>query len=1422
MSKQGQLQQQTAGIGQAVILIVVILGSLQLVASGLLIRSGVFNYRQASQHAMLNAANLDVFMLASAINRENQLQLGLLAQARPASRHERTELQQARISTDQRLHIALQRLSQPQEGDRNAALLQLQQRQPHLRQRRQEMDKVLARQPVAFDENAIFGWKLSVGTWQDAIDRVLRLDAFHLANGADDRLNRLAETKYQLWQLSRALEQEGNALIIRAQLVRKLNSTDEYELVRSRERAFLLLESLRYSTGYLGDAVLRQPLAALSDQAWQLHQRTDRQLLALEQGRAMPATAAEYKMAAQQLSRNLGTFFAELTRAAANRVDEQQQRHARSLMLNISFAVLALLLYGYLLLRMRYRILRPLQRMQRVLDAAADAILTVNASHRIEVANYGAEKMFGLPLAALQGLSLDDILSVDGADADWLDDEGRFDVSRAGSGRRHDGSRFFAAITVSPLVDGRDGRHSRRLLIIRDEHQRTIAEQSLARSMQLLSAIQRVESLLFARSPRQTVFREVLRILLDYFGVTEGLVLSLEAACDKPASFRIQARLGGSKEPPWVDHFRQLPLALALQQGQLQQTITEDGWTFLPIRIDGRTVMVAGIAIEAVSDAHYQALQPLLGACGSIVSFYAEEDRRRASERHLREVLQLEEAIYSASPVGLMRLDSDYRIVRANRACEVLFGTREDGLPGVPLRELLGSDEAWRQLHDGLEQVRRDDSHLNLEINCVQTSGKPVWVLFAGQLLFPGSAEGGVILACFDITSRREAEEGVLRAHDAAAEARQQLELAIDSLDDAFALFDADDRLVRCNSHFARLAGAGNTPETLKGQSFAGVLRASLIAGEQPEPGYEEHSWFVERLARYGREASSFELRWNERWLQQASRRVPDGGAVCVLTDISALKQQQADLLLARDAANAASRAKSAFLAAMSHEIRTPMNGVLGMLELLSLTELDEAQRDAVDTVQESAHTLLRLIDDILDFSKIEAGKLEIVPEPASVRVLMQRVHHLYAELAQRKQLWFLLDIDDRVAPALRFDPLRLRQILQNFCSNALKFTQQGQVTLRVRCLETTTSEQWLRFEVADTGIGIDSQQLALLFEPFTQAENSTARRFGGTGLGLTICRRLSGLMGGAVAMDSEPGNGTVASLEIRFPLCDAAELPQAGELDHAAIVAAAGGRMRDMAPVLFVEDNPTNRKLTVKQFELLGYPVVAAEDGLMALGLWQQQMFSLVLTDCHMPQMDGYALAQAIRSQEAAQGRTPVPIIACTANVAKEELDKTRAAGMDDFLSKPLGLAALKDMLHKWLGNVALLPAPEPVAAAPVVVAGAVIDRQALAIYSAGDWSVEQAILDEFMQGNNEDVAALAQAVAAGDAAQIAWSAHRIKGASRMVGAMALGDMAAALEKAGRAADLAAIPELWQQFKTAQAAVSDWLEEQASCQASA
>ena len=1411
MNKRTSLQ-QTSSIGQTVILIVVVLGLLQLVASTLLIRSGLDGYSLAKKHEALNVASLDVFMLGSAFRAENDLQLTLLASPQAPSAQSLSRLATLRQQTDLYLKKAMKRAPGEQGGKVADTLAKFGDRYKNLLLRRKDADQQLARIPYQMEENVIFGWKLSINSLQDVVEQLLQLDSFALADAGDNRLTRLAEVKFQLWKLSRALGQEGNGLTYRASFQRRLNATDEFELARSHERALLLLESLRDNLEYLNDDDLKNLIRQIAGKVWYLGEATSAQLWALENGATMPLLLTDYERMARENNDKATHLFAILTDRTAGSVAKTLNSNGTLLLLNILFAILALALYFYLLLRMRLRILRPLRYMQTVLDAAADAILTVDDSRKIVVANKGAARMFGYDQEEMQGLSIGEILVVDADDQEWMSIESGQERTLPGRGIRHSGDIFYAGISLGLLTGKRVGP-DRYLLIVRDEQQRRVAEISLERSLSLLSAIQRVEVLLFERSSRQTVYREALCILMAHFSATEGLLLALESSKGGPLVFRIQAQRGQFDEPSWVGRFRDLPLVEAQQLGQMQQTISEDDWTFIPVQTDTRTVMVAAIAIRRISDEQYQELQPLLGACGSIVTFYAEEDRRRASEKHLREVLQLEEATYSASPVGLMRLDSDFRIVRANYATEVLFSRQVQGLL---LSELLNADEVWQDMQHRLVEVREHGTYLNIERECVQPDGRSVWVLFAGQLLFAEIPDDGIILSCFDITARRKAEEGVLRARDEAAESRQQLTLAINSLDEAFALFDSHDRLVLCNSHFARLLGVSADPAALCMLPFDTLLQSSLKAGEVPEPGFSRDEWHQERLARYAQPSSAFELRWNDSWYQLASRRLPDGGAVCVLTEITSLKQQQTELMLARDAANDASRAKSAFLAAMSHEIRTPMNGVLGMLELLTLTRLDASQHDTVETIQESARTLLRLIDDILDFSKIEAGKLEIVPEPTSVRQMMHRVHDLYREIAERKQLWFLVDIDPRIAPALLMDHLRVRQILQNFCSNALKFTRHGQVTLRVSCLADDGLAQTLRFEVSDTGIGIDATQLGMLFEPFTQAENTTARRFGGTGLGLAICRSLSELMGGTITIESEPGVGTTTSLVLTLGICDEASLPlpedehSLGQMLECHTVSSA------LLPVLLVEDNPINRKLTVRQFELLGYPVVVAEDGLQAVSYWQAQSFSMILTDCHMPNMDGYALARLIREQEAACQLPRLPIIACTANAGKEEADKTREAGMDDFMTKPLGLAALKSMLEKWLaGSTAdgatISTDVTPDAIVPVT-NGEPIDRLALEIYSNGDWSLEQAILDEFMQGNQEDMQALGEAVQTADAVRIAWSAHRIKGASRMVGAMALGDAAEALELAGKASEHGQFDALWQALQKQRDALQDWL----------
>ena len=386
-----------------------------------------------------------------------------------------------------------------------------------------------------------------------------------------------------------------------------------------------------------------------------------------------------------------------------------------------------------------------------------------------------------------------------------------------------------------------------------------------------------------------------------------------------------------------------------------------------------------------------------------------------------------------------------------------------------------------------------------------------------------------------------------------------------------------------------------------------------------------------------------------------------------------------------------AGRAKSAFLATMSHEIRTPMNGVLGMLELLSLTKLDGEQRTTLGIVRESGRSLLRIIDDILDFSKIEAGKLELRPEVTSVATVIERVCDIYSGNASSKSLTLKRFTDGRISAALMVDPLRLQQILNNLASNAIKFTESGEVSIRAELVERRGDADVVRFTVEDTGMGVTPEDAAQLFQPFTQAARTAA---GGTGLGLSICKRLAELMGGSLAMESSAGVGTKVLLTVPLPVA----------ADPVAVLAAtpARGRKEATSPrrtpptvgearkqgmlVLLVDDHPVNRMVLGKQLNTLGYAAESAQSGLEAIEKWNAGGVGAVITDCNMPEMDGYALAHHIRDTEVRRGERRTPIIACTANALGGEAEKCYAAGMDDYLAKPVALAQLQEKLKQWL----------------------------------------------------------------------------------------------------------------------------------------
>jgi len=410
-------------------------------------------------------------------------------------------------------------------------------------------------------------------------------------------------------------------------------------------------------------------------------------------------------------------------------------------------------------------------------------------------------------------------------------------------------------------------------------------------------------------------------------------------------------------------------------------------------------------------------------------------------------------------------------------------------------------------------------------------------------------------------------------------------------------------------------------------------------------------------------------------------------------TRASELVAMNNELEVARQAALSADRAKSAFLATMSHEIRTPMNGVMGMLELLALGRLEPDQRNQVSAIRESAHSLLRIIDDLLDFSKIEAGRLDLAPESTAISQVVESVYQTYAGAASSRNLRLQQQVDARISPAVMVDPLRLRQILNNLVSNAIKFTEKGEVALSARLLAREDGHDLIAFTVRDTGVGIAKENQQKLFEPFVQAETQTTRRFGGTGLGLSICRKLAQMMGGKIEMQSEAGAGTTMSVTLRLPIASAAATPAAAGPKPAGAqdvrvreCPSVEAAERDRTLVLVADDHPINRQVLQRQLERIGYASEVAEDGREALGLWRTGRFALLLSDCHMPELDGYELARTIRADEAAQGTARKPIIACTANALAGEAEQCLAAGMDDYLAKPVQIATLAAKLQAWL----------------------------------------------------------------------------------------------------------------------------------------
>ncbi len=786
----------------------------------------------------------------------------------------------------------------------------------------------------------------------------------------------------------------------------------------------------------------------------------------------------------------------------------------------------------------------------------------------------------------------------------------------------------------------------------------------------------------FGLDPAQPAFDRATRLAKLLFSALDSSIVIVDGA----TVWRSRGAVGdgkGSATPP-----RNSPVRQVMSTGQSmwiadasndpayadQPSVTKLGLRFYaaaPVKLeDGSTPGV--ISVFHTEPRAYDA--GLAKGLELLAAGVAEEcNRARAAAIAARNAEELDKvritltAFVTSAPVMLVMLDRESRVIKASPRWLNQRGLTEDRALGANIfdltppgfsrfRPIVDRCQAGETLHEDRIRSERD--------------GQPVWhqMDFTPWLDSDG-AVGGVVLAAHEVTDIVEAMEKTKRSEE-------RLRIVVEMA--KIQIFEID--------HTRREMASDGVTLSSRGQRDFREASEGIWDSVHPHDRPAAQALWDQHI----KDGTPYKAQYRiirpdgpHRWVEGVSEAIRglDGTVeriIGAVRDIDLEKRTALDLVKARDAAEAANRAKSTFLATMSHEIRTPLNGVLGMAQAMAADDLSQVQRERLDVVRQSGEGLLTILNDVLDLSKIEAGKLELEEAEFSIGDVARSAYAAFTALANAKALRFDLKIEERAEGIYRGDATRVRQILYNLISNGLKFTQIGEVRILVEA-----EDPGVRLTITDSGMGIPADRLKDLFQKFEQADASTTRRFGGTGLGLAICRELAELMGGSITAQSAEDQGSCFIVEL--PLVRVSDEGRAAAADGLAPAPRAEAPSLPLR-VLAAEDNAVNRLVIRTLLQQAGIDPVVVADGAEALEAWAREPWDLILMDVQMPVMDGPTATQEIRRRERAEGRPRTPVIALTANAMAHQIADYRAAGMDAIVAKPIDVTRLLEAMLEAL----------------------------------------------------------------------------------------------------------------------------------------